>query len=77
VLFERKPIRDWSRISNRWIVIKANKKFEHSFSIRSYSAVELSSLLYECGFSKVQVYGDFEGSEYDNKAKRLVVIGYK
>jgi SAM-dependent methyltransferase len=77
VLFERKPIKDWSRISNRWIVIKDNQKFEHSFSLRSYSAVELSSLLYECGFSKVQVHGDFEGSDYDNKAKRLVVMVYK
>jgi SAM-dependent methyltransferase len=77
VLFERKPIKDWSRISNRWIVIKDNQKFEHSFSLRSYSAVELSSLLYECGFSKVQVHGDFKGSEYDTEAKRLVVIGNK
>jgi len=77
VLFERKPIKDWSRISNRWIVIKDNQKFEHSFSLRSYSAVELSSLFYECGYSKVQVHGDFEGSEYDTVAKRLVVIGYK
>ncbi len=77
VLTERKPINNWSRIKNRWIVIKGNQKIEHSFSIRSYSAIELSSLLYECNFTNVQVWGDLEGIEYNNEAKRLVVIGYK
>jgi SAM-dependent methyltransferase len=77
VLAERKPHQNWSRMKTRWIVIKGNQRIEHTVSVRSYSAVELSSLLYECGFSKVQVYGDLEGIEYDQGAKRLVVIGHK
>ena len=77
VLAERKPIQNWGRMQTRWIVIKGNQRVEHTVSIRSYSAVELSSLFYECGFSKVEVFGDIEGSEYNHDAKRLVVIGYK
>ncbi len=77
VLAERKPIQNWGRMQTRWIVIKGNQRVEHTVSIRSYSAVELSSLLSEAGFSKVEVYGDLEGLEYNHMAKRLVVIGHK
>lgn len=77
VLAERKPIQNWGRMQTRWIVIKGNQRIEHTVSIRSYSAAELSSLLSECGFSKVKVYGNLEGNEYNQIAKRLVVIGYK
>ena len=75
VLAERKPIQNWSRIQTRWIVIKGSQRFEHTVSVRSYSAAELSSLLSECGFINVQVFGDLEGVNYDQQAKRLVVIG--
>jgi len=64
-------------MQTRWIVIKGNQRVEHTVSVRSYSAVELSSLLYDCSFSKVQVYGDLEGLDYDQGAKRLVVIATK
>ncbi|OEU60294.1 MAG: hypothetical protein BBJ57_11055, partial [Desulfobacterales bacterium PC51MH44] len=77
VLAERKPIQNWGRMQTRWIVINGNQRVEHTVSVRSYSAAELSSLLSECGFSKVKVYGNLEGVEYNHMAKRLVMIGYK
>ncbi|MFQ5923041.1 MAG: class I SAM-dependent methyltransferase [Anaerolineales bacterium] len=77
VLAERKPQQNWGRIQTRWIVIKGNQRVEHTVSVRLYSAVELSSLLADCGFNHVQVYGDLEGLDYDQEAKRLVVIGTK
>jgi SAM-dependent methyltransferase len=77
VLAERKPHQNWSRIQTRWIVISDNQRVEHTVSVRSYSAVELSSLLSDCGFVDVQVYGDLQGIDYDQGAKRLVVIGTK
>jgi hypothetical protein len=77
VMSEKKPIDNWLRMQTRWIVIKDNQKFDHTVSVRCYSAVELSSLMSEGGFSKVEVYGDLNGQEYNHDAKRLVVIGYK
>jgi SAM-dependent methyltransferase len=77
VLAERKPQQNWRRIQTRWIVIKGNRRVEHTVSVRLYSAVELSSLLSDCGFANVQVYGDLEGLVYDQGAKRLIVIGTK
>ena len=77
ILSERKVSQHWGRIETRWIVIQGTKRVEHRVSVRSYSAVELSSLLFDCGFSKVQVYGNLDGLEYDQRAQRLVVVGRK
>jgi SAM-dependent methyltransferase len=77
ILSERKVSQNWSCIETHWIVIQGTKRVEHRVSVRSYSAVELSSLLFDCGFSKVQVYGNLDGSEYNHMAQRLVVVGQK
>lgn len=77
VLVERKPIENWSRIQTRWIVIDGSRRIEHIVSVRSYSSVQLASLLSDCGFVDVQVFGGLEGADYDHKADRLVVIGTK
>jgi SAM-dependent methyltransferase len=77
ILSERKVGQNWERIENRWIVLQGDKRVEYEFSVHSYSAVELSSLLLDCGFPKVQVYGSLEGIEYDQMAQRLVVVGQK
>ncbi len=68
---------NWSWLNSRWILIKDGKKYEHRFGHRIYSAVELSNLLYRAGFSEVNVYGGLDGSPYDERAQRLVVVAGK
>ncbi len=77
VLAERKPIQSWGRIQTRWIVIKGDRRTEHTVSVRSYTAVELSSLVSDCGFENVSIYGGLDGRDYDLVAERLVVVGFK
>jgi len=77
VLYERKVVDDWSRIENRWILIKDGRQHEWNFSHRVYSATELCTLLGDSGFRGVQAYGNLDGAPYDEKAERLVVVGYK
>lgn len=77
VLEERKVCKNWSWIENRWIMIKKGKVQEFRISHRLYSAEELSSLLRQAGFKKVDVYSDFTGAPYDNNAKRLILAAYK
>ncbi len=77
MLEERKVNRDWSWIENRWILLKGETRKEFKVAHRLYSAAELSSLLKECGFRSVNVYGNFEGEPYDHKALRLVVLAKK
>jgi SAM-dependent methyltransferase len=77
VLEEAKLAEDWSSIDNRWIIIKDGRRDEWRFSLRLYSAAQLSELLKSCGFGQVDVYGDLSGSAYDQTAKRLVVTAHK
>jgi SAM-dependent methyltransferase len=77
VLEEAKLNEDWSSVDSRWIIIADGRRDEYRFSLRLYSAAQLSELLKSCGFSRVEVYGDLTGSPYDQTAKRLVVVAHK
>ena len=77
VLEERKVSREWGWMENRWIMIRGNERREQHFSLRPYSAAELTTLLLDCGFKTAQAYGGIDGSPYDHKAKRLVVVARK
>lgn len=76
-LRECKMKQNWSWADNRWIVLENGKTREFKFGHRIYSAVEINDLLKECGFSSVSIYGDLEGADYDNNAKRLIAVARK
>ena len=77
ILEERKIGNGWERIETRWIIFVENERIEHKLRLRLYSAVELISLLKDCGFVSVEVYGDLAGNPYDYTAKRLVAVARK
>jgi SAM-dependent methyltransferase len=77
VLYERKVSKNWSWMENRWIMLKGRERIEHKLSHRLYAGSEIAALLHDCGFSRVDVYGDLEGNPYDHTARMLVVVGYK
>ena len=77
VLEERRILDDWEKIESKWILIKDNEIKEFKIILRLYSAFEIKSLFRECGFRNVEIYGDLNGSPYDNKASRLIVVGTK
>lgn len=87
MLEEHEIAEDWSRMENRWILVDrdgdagdgdgANADTdvqEFEFSHRLYSAFELAELLRGVGFSEVDTYGDFEGSDFDEDAEQLVIV---
>jgi SAM-dependent methyltransferase len=76
-LAEREPIEDWSRIKTRWIIVDGDKRIEHTVTVRSYSAADLTSLLVKSGFGNCKAYGNLEGRAYDHESERLVVVGTK
>jgi SAM-dependent methyltransferase len=67
----------WTFLKNRWILIKDEKRLERIFSQRLYCASELRELLLKAGFGKVEIYGDWNESPYDQKAAKLIVVGRK
>ncbi len=77
LLEERKVGKNWGFIESRWIMFKDGKQYERRFYPRLYSAVELCDLLSSSGFEQVDTYGGVDGSAYDEKAMRLVVVGHK
>jgi SAM-dependent methyltransferase len=77
VLQEHKVSRNWSRLESRWIALRGMSRYEFKVAHWIYSAAEISSLLKECGFKSVDIYGDLEGDPYDQNARRLVVVGRK
>jgi SAM-dependent methyltransferase len=77
VLEERKILGNWSQVENRWMVLQGNQRKELHLTLRLYSAVELSLLLTNCGFQRIEVFGDLDGIPYDDKARRLIVAAWK
>jgi SAM-dependent methyltransferase len=76
-LEERKAVRNWSWLEVRWRMYKDGAWRERTIGHRTYSAVELTDLLLECGFTTVECYGDLAGAPYDHQAKRLVAVARK
>lgn len=76
-LEERKVSKDWTWVDNRWILLRGAKREEFRVSHRLYSAAELTGLLRECGFGRIETYGDLAGNPYDHRAERLVVVAGK
>ncbi len=77
LLEDRRIVDGWTRIENRWILIKDGQEHEGTFSHRLYSAAELRRLLEDCRFGDIRVYGGLDGSPYDDKAERLVIVARK
>ncbi len=77
LLQETKVKKNWSWVENRWILLKDGERHDFHISHRLYSAAELTSLLDECGFGNLEVYGDMEGGPYDHTAQRLLAVARK
>ena len=76
-LRESKISQNWSWCENKWMLLENGKHHKFEFAHRIYSAVELSGLLTDCGFSSVDIYGDLAGADYDQNAKRLIAVAQK
>ena len=75
---ERRVVNNWSWVQSRWALVPEgdSEGVPEEFQVehRIYSAVELSALLREAGFGRVDIYGHLEGVPYDQDARRLVAV---
>ncbi|MGL4981239.1 MAG: class I SAM-dependent methyltransferase [Treponemataceae bacterium] len=68
----------WEGLCSKWILIdKDGNRTDHEFVQRLYSAIELRRLMLVCGFSSVEIYGDFDFSQYNEKARTMVLVARK
>lgn len=77
----------WEGLSSRWMLfppdtpdtkLKSTKPLvDHTFIQRLYPATFLRDKLKDFGFKKVNVYGDFDLSPYDEHARTMIIVGEK
>ncbi len=77
LLQEPKLCDGWSRVETRWIIIRGREREEFTVSLRLYSGSELAALLKEVGFSRVELFGNLEGTAYNQHARRLVALAVR
>jgi len=68
---------NWTELETRWIFLKEGVEKDAVFRHRIFSALELAGLLTEAGFESIEFFGDYDGSLYDQNAKRLIAIAKK
>ena len=77
-LSENTVLGAWERVQLDWTIIRADgSRAQARMRIRIYSALELTSLLRDAGFSDVAVFGDLEGHAYGPGASALVAVAKK
>lgn len=64
----------WSRMENRWLLVRGTERREFRFAQRLYGAPELDALLRAGGFARVEVFGSLGGRPYDHRAVALVAV---
>ena len=73
----------WEGLRSQWTLyplepIEGNQSIiDHVFVQRLYPASFLRDKLMEFGFSKAEVFGDYDKSPYDEHARTMVLIGRK
>jgi SAM-dependent methyltransferase len=68
----------WEGLRSKWILIsKDGNRIEHEFVQRLYSAVELKRMMLAAGFKSAEIYGDFDFSPYNEKARTMVIVARK
>ena len=77
----------WEGLKSQWTLYPADADLkktpapqpvvDHTFIQRLYPATFLRNKLMEFGFSKAEVYGDFDFSPYNENARTMVLIGRK
>ncbi|SCL15460.1 class I SAM-dependent methyltransferase [Micromonospora inyonensis] len=66
---------DWTRLRTDWTLVRDGAVHQASIVSFVYSAAEMRAMLEQAGFVDIECFGGFDGSTYDNHAKRLIVRG--
>jgi SAM-dependent methyltransferase len=64
----------WEGLVHRWLLMRGEEKVDRSFTLRLYSAHEITEALTGAGFASVEVFGSLEGAAYDEKATTMAVV---
>lgn len=69
----------WEGLRSQWTLypLESKQAINHTFIQRLYPATFLRDKLIDFGYSKVNIYGDFDKSPYNEHARTMLIIGKK
>ena len=68
----------WEGLRSHWqLYTKEGLKADHTFVQRLYAATELRQLMLSAGFRSVEIYGDFDRSSYNERARTMILAARK
>ena len=69
----------WEGLRSQWTLypLESKQAIDHTFIQRLYPATFLRDKLIDFGYSKVNIYGDFDKSPYNEHARTMLIIGKK
>lgn len=68
----------WEGLRSHWqLYTKEGLKADHTFVQRLYTATELRQIMLSSGFTAVEIYGDFDRSPYNERARTMILVGRK
>lgn len=76
VLKETNVLDDWSKLRVRWIIVNSKKRELNAY-FKLYSAIEIKTLVRYSGVEEIKLFGDIDGSPYDENAKELFLLAIK
>jgi SAM-dependent methyltransferase len=74
LLSENRITDSWRWMEATWTFIKDGQVKTTHWGHRIYASSDLDRELRDAGFADVQLYGGFDGSDYDEHARRLVAV---
>ncbi len=78
IRFERPLLTDGMSVySNEWILVRGNQAYRWEYEHFVYSANELTAMLKQAGFERIEIYGSLTKDDYDLEAERLVAVATK
>jgi SAM-dependent methyltransferase len=73
----KEVVNNWSKIENRWIMLKDRQRKEFTFSHWLYSENDFKNMLKEAGFKIINIFGNLAGAPYNQTAERLIAVAQK
>jgi len=64
----------WRWMEGSWSYSRDGEVVTKTYGHRIWAGSELERELFDAGFADVQLFGGFDGSDYDHRATRLVVV---
>ena len=77
ILVEKQFNPESALLNETVFILKDGERKKYQLTTRVYYAFQIAEMLHQAGFRQLQLFGNFEGGDYNEKANSLVVTGQR